>query len=91
MAKCGHKTPRYKILADTNGNRYRFFCDLSGAAVCTTGPIRADTEEKELEDAWKENISLTSATDAANGLPTSCIIPIRRNMSRPLNGQKMRR
>lgn len=35
------------------GNRYQFFCDLSGALACTTEPIRADTSEEALMIAWK--------------------------------------
>ena len=47
------KIAKYKIIADSGGNRYRFYCEASGAAVCTTGPIRADTPEKELLLAWE--------------------------------------
>lgn len=53
MENIMHKTARYKIIADSGGNRYRFFCDLSGMAVCTTRPIRADTPEEELLLAWE--------------------------------------
>lgn len=49
----GNPTARYKIISDTGGNRYQFFCDLSGALVCTTKPIRADTPEQELLLAWE--------------------------------------
>lgn len=49
----GNPTARYKIITDTGGNRYQFFCDLSGAHVCTTQPIRADTPEQELTQAWE--------------------------------------
>lgn len=45
--------PTYRVIADAGGRRYRFFCELSGAAVCTTKPIRADTEEEGAELAWK--------------------------------------
>ncbi|MBR7184520.1 MAG: hypothetical protein IKD37_02810 [Clostridia bacterium] len=48
------KTAQYKIIADSGGNRYAFFCDLTGALVCTTKPYRADTPEHELELAWTE-------------------------------------
>lgn len=51
MAK--NKTAAYKIITDSGTNRYRFFCDLSGALVCTTKPYHEDTPEKELELAWK--------------------------------------
>ncbi len=48
------RTARYKIIADSDGNRYRFFCEASGAVVCTTKPVRADTQEKELFIAWEQ-------------------------------------
>ncbi len=47
------KTATYKITSDKGGNRYSFYCDLSGAMVCTTGPVKADTPEAELMLAWK--------------------------------------
>lgn len=53
MAMNDHKTARYRIIADAGGNRYRFYCDASGMAVCTTKPIRADTREEELRLAWE--------------------------------------
>ncbi len=47
------QTARYKILAETDEGRiFRFFCGASGAAVCTTKPIRADTESEALRLAW---------------------------------------
>ena len=30
------KTAIYKIIIDAGGNRYEFYCDVSGALVCTT-------------------------------------------------------
>lgn len=53
MSVTKKKTPPYRIISDTGGNRYRFFCELSGGAVCTTKPIRADTQEEELQLAWE--------------------------------------
>ncbi len=47
------KTAAYRIITDAGGNRYRFFCDLSGAAMCTTEPVLADTQEEELMLAWE--------------------------------------
>lgn len=44
----GKPTASYKLIADAGGNRYQFFCDLSGALACTTEPIRADTPEEAL-------------------------------------------
>ena len=43
----------YKIVADAGGNIYKFYCDLSGALVCTTKPYKADTPEEELQLAWE--------------------------------------
>ena len=40
----GKKTATYKITPDTGGNRYRFYCDVSGALVCITSPYHADIE-----------------------------------------------
>lgn len=53
MTENANRTARYKIITDAGGNRYRFFCALSGAAMCTTKPIRADTQAEELEIAWE--------------------------------------
>ena len=46
------KTARYRIIAGTEGNRYQFFCDLSGALMCTSEPVLMDTPEHELMFAW---------------------------------------
>ncbi len=46
-------TARHEILRGEEGNRYRFFCGASGAAVCTTGPVRADSGGDELLLAWE--------------------------------------
>ena len=46
-------TARYRIIADSGGNSYRFFCDLSGMAVCTTTPIYGSTQDEELQTAWE--------------------------------------
>ena len=47
------KSASYKVVADAGGNRYRFYCDLSGALLCTTKPYHADTPEQELLLAWE--------------------------------------
>ncbi len=47
------KTARFKIVETQGGNAYRFFCELSGAAVCTVSPLRADNPEKEVSEAWE--------------------------------------
>lgn len=46
-------TAKYNAIADVGGLRFQFFCDLSGAHVCTTEIIRANTPEKALEIAWE--------------------------------------
>lgn len=53
MTARGKKTAAYRIITDAGGNRYRFFCDLSGAAMCTTHPVMAETQEEELTLAWE--------------------------------------
>ena len=44
---------RYSIIKEETGNRYRFYCEASGGALCTTHPIRAETPEQELSLAWE--------------------------------------
>ena len=49
------KTATYKIITDSGGNRYTFFCDLTGALVCTTKKTyKANTPEQELLLAWEK-------------------------------------
>ena len=48
-----HKTAAYKIIPSQGGNRYSFFCELSGMLVCTSGTYYADNPEKELLTAWE--------------------------------------
>ena len=49
-----HKeTAAYKIISAPDGNRFCFYCDLSGAVICTTGPFRRQTPEAELAAAWE--------------------------------------
>lgn len=43
----------YKIVKENGGNRYRFYCELSGALACVTDPICATTSEDELRIAWE--------------------------------------
>ena len=43
-----HRTAKYKRIFVRGGVRYSFFCDLSGALVCTTD-IRA---KDDIMDAW---------------------------------------
>ena len=53
MAMKDHATAKYRVIADSGGSRYRFFCDVSGMALCTTKPIRENTQEEELKTAWE--------------------------------------
>ena len=46
-------TAGYRVITDSGGSRYRFYCDASGMALCTTSPIRKDTQEEELQTAWE--------------------------------------
>ena len=47
------KTAACKMISDAGGTRYRFYCELSGAWVCTTEPIHATTPEEEWQIAWE--------------------------------------
>ena len=47
------KTAVCEKIPGANGNRYRFYCALSGALACTTEPIRANTAEEEVQIAWE--------------------------------------
>ena len=47
------KTAPYQMIPEGSGNRFRFFCALSGAVLCTTQPIRAGSAEEELRIAWE--------------------------------------
>lgn len=53
MAKKKPFTARYKVIRSPYGNRYCFFCGASGAAVCTTKAVHAETAEEELCFAWE--------------------------------------
>ena len=45
-------TATYKIISEKAGNRYQFYCDLSGALCSITKPIKVENSQKELELAW---------------------------------------
>ena len=48
------KTAAYKVIADAGGGRVvRFYCDISGELLYTSPPIRAETEEQALAEAWE--------------------------------------
>ena len=47
------ETATCKVVCETTGDRFLFFCDLTGAHVCTTKKVyRCDTPEQTLEQAW---------------------------------------
>ena len=54
---CEHKqTANYKIITDVKGNRkYQFFCDISGALLCTAVPKKKTSVELELDEVWKND------------------------------------
>lgn len=46
------KTATNKVLADGGGYRFMFYCDVSGAHICTTKEIYyGDTQEEALKSA----------------------------------------
>ena len=48
------KVASHKTIADSGGYRFMFYCDLSGAHVCTTKEIyHGDTREAALLFAWQ--------------------------------------
>ena len=46
--------PPYQIAREGNSTIFRFFCELSGAAVFTSEPLNTDTPEETLLLIWKE-------------------------------------
>jgi hypothetical protein len=46
---------RFKKIAGPDGNRYQFFCDLSGALIRTSAPVILETPEQELKFAWESD------------------------------------
>ena len=46
MTEKKNKTAKYKIIESENGISYQFFCDISGALVSETMPIKSDNPEK---------------------------------------------
>lgn len=48
------KTATYKALTDSGGYRFMFYCDLSGAQVCSTQKAYCGkTQEEALQSAWQ--------------------------------------
>ena len=54
MMAHAHKTAHYLVIADEGAHRYSFFCDIAGALLYTSGPVRAETQEQEVEIAWED-------------------------------------
>jgi len=52
MGGTGKETAGHRVFPEKGGNRYRFFCDLSGMAVYTTPPLRLPDGGNELAAAW---------------------------------------
>ena len=48
-----NSTAKYKVIADSGGIRYQFFCEASGALIHTTNPVYADSREEALKIAWE--------------------------------------
>lgn len=53
MVSIENRAARYEVISETDGNRYRFFCEQSGMVIVTTRPIRAPTPEAALRLAWE--------------------------------------
>ena len=51
------KTAAYKTITDAGGSRYRFYCDLSGALLCTTGRYPPGMPELAWEREGKKQFS----------------------------------
>lgn len=47
-------SPKFRVKEEKGGRVYTFFCDLSGAVLWKSKPIKADTREEECELAWNE-------------------------------------
>ena len=63
MAMKDRATAKYRVIADSGGSRYRFFCDVSGMALCTTKPIRGNTQEEELKTKSARLVELNAQLD----------------------------
>ena len=51
MSEIDHRTARYQVISEADGDRYRFFCEVSGLAVCITGP---HSRSQGPEQVWGE-------------------------------------
>ena len=49
------ETATHKIVSEAQGDRFMFFCDVTGTHVCTTKKVyRSDAPEQALPIAWSE-------------------------------------
>jgi len=48
------KMAHYKVISDSGGNRYGFYCDLSGALLCTSKVYSGEPSEETLTLVWEE-------------------------------------
>lgn len=58
-----------QVIADSGGNRYKFFCDLTGARFSTTRAYNEADLDTELELAWETEGKkiFSSVKNAVNG------------------------
>ena len=70
------ETADYTVSAGPDGYCFRFYCAVSGALPCVAGPIRKGSQDTALETAWQTvgGAISTSAIDAGDGFPLSCIM-----------------
>lgn len=70
------ETADYTVSAGPDGYCFRFYCAVSGALPCVAGPIRKGSQDTTLETAWQTvgGAISTSAIDAGDGFPMSCIM-----------------
>lgn len=47
-----HEIADYRVSLEADGYYFRFYCAVSGALLCTVGPIRQQSQEAALKTAW---------------------------------------
>ena len=79
------ETADYTVSAGPDGYCFRFYCAVSGALPCVAGPIRKGSQDTTLETAWQTvgGAISTSAIDAGDGFPMSCIMRMHWNACAP--------
>lgn len=50
----GQGAAAYIIFPAPDGNRYGFFCGMTGALACITRPFRGSPQSEELQTAWED-------------------------------------